>query len=376
MSFLAASKSNSPLLTLPNELFFEVASHLESFQDLNSLVRTSSVFHMLFNTHLYRRAVAADDAVRQDIVSWVLSECQVNSLKLLLDTGLSVHQELGWNSEQLLLWFSRNCFHEELSVPLAQLLIERGADITEQCPVDSSTPLHGAIINGNYDLAALLLAAGADVDAATTTKWHRRTPLHFAILNPYPDASMIDLLVAHGATVDARDGNEDTPLLFAARQGNAHHIPALLGHGADACAYDKYRNTPLHYLKDFRNSDHGVAKLLLEHGADVNATDIAGRTPLHLCSRGESKTVMWGDIWKVKILVENGADVNGLSRDGFSPLREAFDNLRFSGNRGPMCSDEALAVIRLLITHGADISFLDSEERAEAIKFGLVHVDR
>jgi hypothetical protein len=35
---VAATESDSPLLTLPNELISEVASHLESFEDLDSLV--------------------------------------------------------------------------------------------------------------------------------------------------------------------------------------------------------------------------------------------------------------------------------------------------------------------------------------------------
>jgi hypothetical protein len=55
-------------MTLPNELFLEVASHLKSFKDLNSLVRTSRFFHGMFNIQLYRRAVAADRRVLDGIV--------------------------------------------------------------------------------------------------------------------------------------------------------------------------------------------------------------------------------------------------------------------------------------------------------------------
>jgi hypothetical protein len=59
--------SPAPLMKLPNELFFEVASHLESFKDLNSLLRTNRFFHTLFNSHLYRLAVAAGKSVLEEI---------------------------------------------------------------------------------------------------------------------------------------------------------------------------------------------------------------------------------------------------------------------------------------------------------------------
>jgi hypothetical protein len=44
MSFLPVTESYSPLPTLPNELLFEVASNLEKFKDLNSLLRTTRVY--------------------------------------------------------------------------------------------------------------------------------------------------------------------------------------------------------------------------------------------------------------------------------------------------------------------------------------------
>jgi hypothetical protein len=59
-----------------------VASHLKSFKDLNSLARTSRFFHMMFNPHLYRRAIAADRIVLDGIVGWVLSGHRLASLRL------------------------------------------------------------------------------------------------------------------------------------------------------------------------------------------------------------------------------------------------------------------------------------------------------
>jgi hypothetical protein len=359
-----SSNLTSSLMTLPNELFFEVALHLESFQDLNSLLRVNRFFNTLFRSYLYRRAVAVEDSVREDIVLWVLSEYRLDLLTLLLDNGLSVHQKLGegFGKLPLLQWICEHCHDQELSVPLAQLLIERGADIAEKAPIYSSTGLHAAVFNGNYHLAALLLSWGADVNAATAVGCRA---LHFAVQNPDQDPTMFDLLIAHGATVDARESQDTTPLLLAAFYENTHLIPVLLRHGADAHAYNKQGYTPLHFLYRFDDDDQEVAKSLLEHHADVNAADDTGYTPLHWACN----TAMPGEIWKVKLLLENGADVDALTWDECSPLRLAFNNFRFSEDY--VYRDGAVAVIRLLIAHGADVSVLDSEERALAVRMGI-----
>jgi ankyrin repeat protein len=96
--------------------------------------------------------------------------------------------------------------------------------------------------------------------------------------------------------------------------------------------------------------------LLLEHRADANAADGSGSTPLHCCLNWPINTTLPDDIWKVKILLENGADVNALSRDGISILRQAFDYFCSREGRGHVYRDGAVAVIRLLIAHGADVS--------------------
>jgi ankyrin repeat protein len=135
------------------------------------------------------------------------------------------------------------------------------------------------------------------------------------------------------------------------------------------CTTGVHRCTILHH---FRNSDQGVAKLLLEHGADVNATDSAGRTPLHWCVI----LATWDDnLWKMEFLLENGADVNALCSHGRSPLQKAFKKFRKSRARRDICRDCAIWVaidaIRLLIAHGADVSVLTSEERAQAVRMGI-----
>jgi ankyrin repeat protein len=260
----------SPLLGLPNELLCEVGSYLESFEDLNSLVRTSRFFHTLFNNLLYRRAVDTEPTVRENIVGWVLGNHQVVSLTLLLENGLSIDQKLfleipsPYEGDMVVDMLRCLCFHweeEEDVVPLARLLIERGADIVAT-DKDGQTVLHVAA-RRDYPLTALLLEHGADVNA---TDVHGITPLH-AASQENSDGNIVKLLVAQGAVVNARDEDGYTPLHVASFNGNKAAVKELLEHGAAINArvtIGEY--TPLR-LAGFRRKNPAVP-LLVERRAD------------------------------------------------------------------------------------------------------------
>jgi ankyrin repeat protein len=298
-------------MTLPNELFLEVASHLKSFKDLNSLVRTSGFFHGMFNIQLYRRAVAADDAVLNDIVGWVLSRYRLASLTLLLDNGLSVNRTgrfPRYMYEGTMLCFLCSWLDDhERSVPLARLLIQRGAD-TNAKDVHSSTVRHVALIYGNCEIAELLLAHGADPNAVGLWGY---TPLHFA--SWINDARMVNLLIAHGADIEARSVAGDTPLNVSSRYGKRLAMEALLEHGADAGAHNDEGVTPLHcliqYLWDISSDRLFMARFLLENGADVNAISNDGLSPLQRALNGGCE----GN--GVALLLEHGADVRVLNEE-------------------------------------------------------------
>jgi ankyrin repeat protein len=307
------TSSESPLLGLPNELVFEVTSYLEDFKDLNCLVRTSQSFHRALNPHLYRRAVSADIIVLDGIVRWVLSKLQLASLTLLLDNGLSVDYTLPMGTMLHCLCGIEEC-SQKRSVPLARLLIQRGADMEVKDATGSIiTVLHNAIFCNNCEIAALLLAHGADLKAVN----HRgETPLHRASHMPWDNDEMVRLLIAHGANIEARCDFNDTPLIVSSMQRNFRVMAALLEHGADAGVHNKHGVTVLHLASMWFNREHHeLAKSLLVHGAVVDATDLGGQTPLHSLSSFSKD-----GIFMTKFLLENGADVNATTNAGLSPL--------------------------------------------------------
>ena len=114
------------------------------------------------------------------------------------------------------------------------------------------TPLHAAAAGHRVEIAKLLLAAGADANAA---KNHRRSgPLHYAadgyLENPAWDAkrqvAMIRLLLYAGADIHAQDKNGATPLHRAVRTRCAAAVKYLLEAGADATIRNKPGSTPFH----------------------------------------------------------------------------------------------------------------------------------
>ena len=71
---------------------------------------------------------------------------------------------------------------------------------------DGTTPLHTAARFGHKEVAELLIAKGADVNAAVDGI----TPLHFAVARGHKEVA--ELLIAKGADVNAKNDGGETPL--------------------------------------------------------------------------------------------------------------------------------------------------------------------
>ncbi|MCP5182061.1 MAG: ankyrin repeat domain-containing protein [Pseudomonadales bacterium] len=108
------------------------------------------------------------------------------------------------------------------------------------------------------------------------------TVLHLATSHNHADnrPRLIEVLLAAGVPVDARDGSGNTPLHWAAGFGCVPCVPVLLSGGADPDARRFDGGTPLH------RAAPETAPLLLAAGADPLARDGDGRVPLHTAYRG------------------------------------------------------------------------------------------
>jgi hypothetical protein len=195
-----------PVLALPIELLHDIASHLTSFEDLSCLVRTTRLFHHLFTSHLYHRFTTTTDDVRDVILERVILNGRLTSLTSLLDNGLPVEYSLRMPS---FIFYSGGSLlnsvctrNEEQAIPMARLLIQRGADIDAKGGPGRFTALQMAVDGRHYGTAEFLLKLGADVNVG---RWNNKPLLAAA---HWADEKMAALLIEHGADVSVLDDDD------------------------------------------------------------------------------------------------------------------------------------------------------------------------
>jgi ankyrin repeat protein len=89
-------------------------------------------------------------------------------------------------------------------------LLATDADLVNARDTDGSTPLHCAAWKGHPEVVALLLKAGANVNAQNSNGHWGTTALHAAA--HANQAAVAQLLIEHGADVNARDLSGKTPM--------------------------------------------------------------------------------------------------------------------------------------------------------------------
>eukprot|EP00854_Cymbomonas_tetramitiformis_P019831 gene19831-23717_t len=239
----------------------------------------------------------------------------------------------------------------------------------------STTALHQAAVCNNPDLVRQLIESGAQVDARdemgaleaaqallrggatieAATDENNFTALHQASQDRQVD--LIELLVFHGARIDARDKTDDRSALdITLHQRCARSFEALVRAGADINAKNSSGQTPLHCAA--ASGDPAIVRILLQAGADIDARDSGPRneTPLHYAALSGNL----GAVSAVKTLLQAGADINARDRHGATPLHYAA--IRSSG--------QSASIVAALCKAGAEIDAQDSRMDGHAALLG------
>ena len=97
---------------------------------------------------------------------------------------------------------------------------------------------------------------------------NKNTPMHTALFNDRFEIAK--LLIAHHADVNAREDYKRRPLHLAASRNSVETAKLLIAYHADSVnAREDYKRTPLHTAAS--SNSIKTAKLLIAHHADVNA---------------------------------------------------------------------------------------------------------
>lgn len=107
------------------------------------------------------------------------------------------------------------------------------------------------------------------------------------------------LLASSQVNVEARNEQDESPLMMAALKGNLEAVKALLARDADV---NKTGWAPLHYAASAGSRQHvAIIALLLENHAYIDATSPNGTTPLMMAAQ-------YGSNEAVQLLLDEGAD--------------------------------------------------------------------
>ncbi len=176
------------------------------------------------------------------------------------------------------------------------------------------TPLQVTMASGRFDLAALVLEAGADIDAPFGTS----TLLHSAAR--YDDGQRLRFLLQQGAAVDACDSDGMTALHLAAQGGHLDAARQLLDAGASPDLPDADGWTPL--LLAAQGGHAALATALIDAGAAVRTSAARPRiSALQAAAEGGHGEVL-------EVLLAHGArpDIDVQSADKAPPLVLAVRN--------------------------------------------------
>jgi ankyrin repeat protein len=265
----------------------------------------------------------------------------------------------------------------EGDIETGRVMLDAGVDIN-QVDADNTTAMVISILNKRYSYAKFLLDRGADPNipdvrgrAALYATIDMRDQDYSALPahkedDPFPSLDLIQALLDHGANPNAqlikpipgRSGMDSgdttlgagtTPLMRAARAGDAAVMRTLLAKGADPTLATKDGNTALLFAAGIGYRDKNTKgtesealealKLAVSLGLDINGENNKGETALHGAAfRGADSLVQY--------LVDHGANLNAKSKRGLTPLDEAMG--KSVTTQLPVPHDSTVALLRKL----------------------------
>ncbi|MFA6303763.1 MAG: ankyrin repeat domain-containing protein [Legionella sp.] len=177
------------------------------------------------------------------------------------------------------LWAAAQNGHFEI----ARLLIDAGADVNYKHPIGQSV-LWTAAAEGHSNIVQLLLSKGAHKDEIANNV----TPLWVAVQNNHIDT--VQILIGAGCDVNLpHQPTNQTAIRKATLEGNEIMVSELINAKADVNLPDNEGTTPLMASAECGNIN--IINALLLAGAKVNAVSKTGKTALTFAYREKANSI-------------------------------------------------------------------------------------
>ncbi len=262
------------------------------------------------------------------------------AVKLLIAAGAKVNAQEGWRGQTPLMWAAAEGHSEAV-----QALIAAGAEINARSKA-GFTPMLFAVREGRAEVVRIRLKAGASPDEALTTRRGGKAPaLVLATTNAHFELAAI-LLDAGADPSGGGDGWSALHVISNVRRpGAGSNDPAPPGSG---------------HLSSLE-----LVRKLVAKGANVNlqttrtrnigltSLNTKGATPFLLAART-------GDAELMRLLVQLGADPRIPTADNTTPLLVAAGVGTRSPGEDAGTETEALEAVKLAFELGGDVNAVDN----------------
>ena len=189
---------------------------------------------------------------------------------------------------------------------IAQLLIERGADLEVQ-----NGSFYTPLMRAGLKVTTVLVENGADINFVSRNG--QSTALSIALM--WKEKEVGEYLLKCGAKIPKK-GNLKfrINLISATKKGIIQYLDKCLMEGLDPLYSGESQSSLFHYAAQSNSTE--LLDKLLKLGVPHNRTNIFGWTPLHNAAYyGNQVTVEW--------FIKKGADINTRTTDGKTPYNLA-----------------------------------------------------
>lgn len=182
--------------------------------------------------------ITSRDRLKRSPLHYATSRGSLELVKFLIDVGADVNAKDFMDILPL---------HNTRNIEMVRLLVEYGADLSVKEGVSDFPILNNFIdCSDNLEIFKFLIPLGIDVNASDSDGY---TTLHRIADSNCNLSRLVDIMVLHGADINAKNKFGETPLHIAVKRENAILVKSIYKSGADTTIEDNKGLMP-YFVKD------------------------------------------------------------------------------------------------------------------------------